>query len=84
MKLTVLVPTYRRPADLARCLAALERQSRAPDEVIVVARVDDDATHACLRDPFTRGRLPLVIAPVDIPAARSRRSIAGSMPPAAT
>ncbi|MBC8748215.1 MULTISPECIES: glycosyltransferase family 2 protein [Paraburkholderia] len=67
MKVTVLVPTYRRPADLTRCLAALERQSRAPDEVIVVARVDDDATHACLRDRSTGGRLPLVIAPVDVP-----------------
>ncbi|NML31244.1 glycosyltransferase family 2 protein [Paraburkholderia antibiotica] len=67
MKVTVLVPTYRRPADLARCLAALARQSRAPDEVVVVARVDDADTQACLRDPATRGGLPLVIAPVDVP-----------------
>ena len=38
MKISVLVPTYRRPADLARCLLALQRQHRLPDEVIVVAR----------------------------------------------
>jgi len=67
MKVTVLVPTYRRPADLARCLAALARQTRAPDEVVVVARVDDTDTHTCLRDPATAGTLPLVIAPIDVP-----------------
>ncbi|ONQ99134.1 glycosyl transferase, partial [Burkholderia cenocepacia] len=44
MKISVLVPTYRRPADLARCLLALQRQQRLPDEVIVVARPEDDAT----------------------------------------
>jgi GT2 family glycosyltransferase len=67
MKVTVLVPTYRRPADLARCLAALARQTRAPDEVVVVARVDDTDTHTCLRDPATAATLPLVIAPIDVP-----------------
>ena len=67
MKVTVLVPTYRRPADLARCLAALQRQSRAPDEVVVVARADDDATHMCLRDPAVPGKLPLSVALVDVP-----------------
>ncbi len=67
MKVTVLVPTYRRPADLARCLAALQRQSRAPDEVVVVARADDEATHACLRDPAVPGALPLSVALVDVP-----------------
>ena len=67
MKVTVLVPTYRRPADLARCLAALQRQSRAPDEVVVVARADDEATHTCLRDPAVPGSLPLSVARVEVP-----------------
>src|ERR1700754_4908726 len=67
MKVTVLVPTYRRPADLARCLAALQRQSRLPDEVVVVARADDEATHACLRDPAVPGALPLSVALVEAP-----------------
>jgi cellulose synthase/poly-beta-1,6-N-acetylglucosamine synthase-like glycosyltransferase len=67
MKVTVLVPTYRRPADLTRCLAALQRQSRAPDEVVVVARADDEATHACLRDPAVPGGLPMSVALVDVP-----------------
>lgn len=65
MKVTVLVPTFRRPGDLKRCLAALQRQSRAPDEVVVVARPDDTATHACLRDSRVRGALPLTVALVE-------------------
>jgi GT2 family glycosyltransferase len=44
LTISVLVPTYRRPADLKRCLAALRAQTRAPDEVLVVARPEDEAT----------------------------------------
>lgn len=67
MKISVLVPTYRRPADLARCLLALQRQQRLPDEVIVVARPEDDATHERLADPAVGGVLPLRLVPVDVP-----------------
>jgi glycosyltransferase involved in cell wall biosynthesis len=66
MKVTVLVPTFRRPSDLARCLAALQQQLRAPDEVVVVARPDDTATHVCLRDPAVVGALPLSVALVEV------------------
>lgn len=38
MKLTVLVPSYRRPDDLARCLKALQQQARPADQVVVVVR----------------------------------------------
>jgi cellulose synthase/poly-beta-1,6-N-acetylglucosamine synthase-like glycosyltransferase len=67
MKLSVLVPTYRRPADLARCLIALQRQMKKPDEVIVVARPEDDATHERLADPAVRGTLPLRVALIEVP-----------------
>jgi GT2 family glycosyltransferase len=67
MKITVLVPTYRRPQDLARCLAALQAQERIPDEVVMVARFDDDATHVCLRDPQIAGVLSLIVALIDVP-----------------
>lgn len=40
----VLVPTWRRPDDLARCLGALRGQRRAPDRVLVVRRPDDAET----------------------------------------
>ncbi len=45
---SVVVPTYRRPGPLERCLAALRAQEHAPDETIVVHRADDDTTVALL------------------------------------
>ena len=65
MKITVLVPTYRRPADLARCLEALSRQERGADEVIVVARADDQESWHVLA-PW-RLKLPLVAIEVYAP-----------------
>jgi GT2 family glycosyltransferase len=46
----VLVPTFRRPRDLRRCLEGLAGQTRRPDRVLVVVRDDDHATHAALAD----------------------------------
>jgi cellulose synthase/poly-beta-1,6-N-acetylglucosamine synthase-like glycosyltransferase len=43
MHVTVIVPSYRRHQDLARCLAALRVQRRAPDRVVVVLRHEDEA-----------------------------------------
>ncbi len=46
MRVSVVIPTYRRPALLARCLAALAAQDFDPAdyEVIVADDADDDAT----------------------------------------
>ena len=49
LSISVIVPTYRRPLDLARCLTALERQARRPDRVIVVIRADDLETQRYLQ-----------------------------------
>ncbi|HZZ11979.1 MAG TPA: glycosyltransferase [Paraburkholderia sp.] len=49
VKVSVIVPTYRRTADLARCLAALDAQRRHADEVIVIVRFDDHVTLDWLR-----------------------------------
>ncbi len=49
MDLSVVVPTYCRPAELARCLRGLAAQTRPPGEVLVVARADDHATWEALR-----------------------------------
>ena len=46
--ITALVPTYRRPRDLARCLEALRAQVRLPDEVLVVVRDEDAETRDLL------------------------------------
>jgi glycosyltransferase involved in cell wall biosynthesis len=44
MKISVIVPTYRRPKDLARCLTALCHQTRLANEVLVVVRDTDAET----------------------------------------
>jgi GT2 family glycosyltransferase len=44
MKVTVGLPTYRRPEPLIRCLRALELQLKAPFEVLVVVRETDVET----------------------------------------
>lgn len=54
VKITVIVPTYRRIADLARCVEALRAQRRAPDEIVVVARHDDEPTLAWLHEAAAR------------------------------
>lgn len=51
MRITVVVPSYRSSATLARCLASVERQRRPADEVIVVDSSDDD-TPALVRRGF--------------------------------
>lgn len=45
----VVVPTYRRPADLARCLSAIGAQTRSASQIIVVAREDDVESHEVVR-----------------------------------
>ena len=49
LRIALIVPTYRRPAELRRCLAAIEHQQRRPDQVLVIVRDDDAPTHAVVR-----------------------------------
>ena len=65
MKLSVAIPSYRRPLDLLRALEALKGQNRPVDEVIVVARKDDTETQAVVHE-FTRV-LPIELHLVDKP-----------------
>jgi len=46
VKISVLVPTFRRTAHLRRCLSALAAQERLPDEVVLVTRAEDAETQA--------------------------------------
>jgi glycosyltransferase involved in cell wall biosynthesis len=50
MSITVIIPTYRRPQDLKRCLEALKKQTCIPDEVIVVVRDNDSSTWTFLKE----------------------------------
>jgi cellulose synthase/poly-beta-1,6-N-acetylglucosamine synthase-like glycosyltransferase len=63
LRVAVIVPTYRRPQDLARCLEALARQQRQAEQVIVVARAEDEATWRILRAAPARA-LQLVLVAV--------------------
>ncbi|WP_295617185.1 glycosyltransferase family 2 protein [Chamaesiphon sp. GL140_3_metabinner_50] len=65
LNITVVVPTYRRPIDLARCLTALQQQSRPAHEVIVIVRDTDFATWDFLRG--CQPAVPLQTATVKVP-----------------
>ena len=66
MNITVLIPTYRRPKDLARCLEALRKQTRSADEVLLVVR-DTDAETWELLEAFNLDLLPLCTVKVSVP-----------------
>jgi cellulose synthase/poly-beta-1,6-N-acetylglucosamine synthase-like glycosyltransferase len=66
MKVTVLVPTYRRVKDLERCFQALKRQDSPAYEVLLVVRDSDRETHDFLKG-FDREALPLKIVDVSEP-----------------
>ncbi len=44
MKITTIIPTYRRPEMLKGCLNALQKQIRLANEVLVIVRDHDDET----------------------------------------
>lgn len=66
MKITVLIPTYRRPQDLVRCLEALKQQTRLSDEVLLVVRDDDVETWKFL-ETFNLNSLPVCVVKVSVP-----------------
>ncbi|MDH6061640.1 glycosyltransferase [Chrysosporum bergii ANA360D] len=66
MRNTVLIPTYRRPLDLLRCLLALQGQTKPVDQVIIVVRDSDVETWQFLAEFHPQG-LPLQIVEVTQP-----------------
>jgi len=66
MKLSVLVPTYRRTKDLAHCLDALKQQTRPADEVLLTVQAVDNETWQFL-DTFDPRSLPLRTITVAVP-----------------
>ena len=63
--ITTIIPTYRRPTDLARCLTALKHQARPADEVLVVVRDTDTDTRQFL-ESFDHSPLPMQVATVTV------------------
>lgn len=67
MRVSVIVPTYRRPDSLSRCLDALIGQDRQPHEIIVVARRTDEASWRCIYGRTDEQIRPLAI---DLPTGQ--------------
>lgn len=63
LSICVIVPSYRRPEALRRCLDGLSDQDRLPDQVTVVVRADDSATLALVARLDTRPTLLTVSEP---------------------
>jgi len=63
VSISVVIPTYGRPADLLRCLLALEHQQVHPREVIVVCRRHDAPTRVALER--LGSSLPLTVEVID-------------------
>lgn len=61
----MVVPTYRRPAALGRCLDALAAQTEVAAEVLVVARREDEASRQCVSE---RGDDSVRLVLIDVPA----------------
>ncbi|MEL6929625.1 MAG: glycosyltransferase family 2 protein [Cyanobacteria bacterium J06600_6] len=64
--ISVIIPTYKRPQDLEKCLHALKQQDRMADEILVVVRGTDSKTKDFLAT-FDIDSLPLRQIEVDIP-----------------
>ncbi len=77
MKITVIIPTYRRPVDLRRAIAALKLQTRPAEEIIIGTRDSDSETSNFLaeqRDPAISSSTvsePGVIASMQAAVTRS-------------
>ena len=78
---SVVVPTWRRPADLVRCLEGLAAQSAAPTEVVVVARTDDEESRTALETRAPAGlsvRVVLLDRPGMVPSLNAGLGTASS------
>ncbi len=66
IKITVLIPTYRRPQDLKRCLTALQKQIRPADKVLITVR-DIDAETWIFLATFDPQSLPIEVLTIVVP-----------------
>lgn len=65
MKISVVIPSYKRPQILPKCLNSLKRQSRIADQVVIVLRKEDSDTRAAVLN--FKESLNIKIAVVDRP-----------------
>ena len=67
MKISVLIVSYRRPQLLQNCLRSLERQTRLPDEVIVVGVDEDNATARVVQQLAVTSVFPCIWRSAPVP-----------------
>lgn len=60
-RISVVIPTYRRPDALINCIRSIRKGTVLPDEVILVAREDDAATWRVLEPLSTKRENPFTI-----------------------
>lgn len=75
LSIGVAIASYRRPDDLRRCLQALAVQSHLPDDVIVVIRIDDQATKD-VAEVASIGQVPVRQIFVEAPGTVAARNAA--------
>lgn len=73
MRVSVVIPTFRRPTELTRCLDALKRQESLPDEVLVAIR-DDDSPSQCALAKYESEALPLRVVSAGAAGASEARN----------
>jgi len=44
MEISIVIPTYKRPAELKECLNSVIRQTKPPKEILVIDNADDEAS----------------------------------------
>ncbi|HVZ48674.1 MAG TPA: glycosyltransferase [Gemmatimonadaceae bacterium] len=74
--ISVIIPSWRRPSDLARCLRAVAAQRVPPFEVVVGARADDAATAEVVAAEAARRAYPVTIATTTAPGVIAAMSAA--------
>ena len=65
MRITVIIPTYRRPTSLQNCLNGFKKQLRLADEILVIVRDTDNLTWEFLEN-FNAESLPIKILTVKV------------------
>ncbi len=75
-RVSIVVPSYRRPERLARCLDALASQTRPVDEILVVCRRDDEPTRRAVDETSGVQRIDVEAAGV-LAAMRAGARAAG-------
>jgi GT2 family glycosyltransferase len=72
---SVVIPTYRRPESLRRCLGGVTGQDRSPDEVVIVSHSDDEATLDVVRSHREALLAPSAL-PIRVVTVRTRSVLA--------